>query len=146
MAVIKVLKPNVDTSRVSILLRRFPHPPYVLDKWRGVSARILSIALFITFLLYVISIAKDVTEDKETKMRVHEINCSTARSMNSRSLMSATNVQLRRLHPSFSLPFSARQTPVPHLILESTSRLLWLVLPCVDCHKIALDASSSLRL
>ena len=67
MAIIMSVKPDVS---VRLRMRRFPKPPYVLDEWEGMSARILSIALFVTFLLYVISIAKDVTNDKESKMRV----------------------------------------------------------------------------
>ena len=67
MAVIMSLKPDVS---VELSMTRFPKPPYVLDEWEGVSAELLSIVLFVIFLLYVISIAKDVTNDKESKMRV----------------------------------------------------------------------------
>ena len=70
MAIIKTLKPSVDLGRVHVYLNRFPHPPYVLDEWRGDSARILSVVIFVTFLFYIISIANDVTNDKEVKMRV----------------------------------------------------------------------------
>jgi len=67
MAVITSLKPGVS---VELSMTRFPKPPYVLDKWEGLSAELLSTVLFVIFLLYVISIAKDVTNDKESKMRV----------------------------------------------------------------------------
>ena len=73
MAIIKTLKPTFVQGNIRPVMQRFPHPPYVVDQWESVSTRILSIAVFVTFLVYVMSIAKDITTDKETKMRVCEV-------------------------------------------------------------------------
>ena len=67
MAIITSLKPGV---KVTLRMRVFPRPPYVDDSWGVLSVELLSMSLFVIFLLYVMTIAKDVTNDKESKMRV----------------------------------------------------------------------------
>ena len=67
MGIITSLKPGVN---VTLRMRLFPRPPYVYDGWASGSVAYLSLTVLVPFILFVISIAKDVTNDKESKMRV----------------------------------------------------------------------------
>ena len=68
--IILALNPAANLSNIRLQLNRLPYPPYVQDTWKrdfpGSTAKLIQV----TYLFFIISITKDVTYDKESRMRV----------------------------------------------------------------------------
>ena len=71
--IILALNPTANLSNIRLQLNRLPYPPYVQDTWKrdfpGSTAKLIQV----TYLFFIISITKDVTYDKESRMRVCDI-------------------------------------------------------------------------
>ncbi|KAI0214955.1 ATP-binding cassette sub-family A member 17 [Lamellibrachia satsuma] len=67
--IISALNVSADLGGIQVQINSFPNPPYVADVWKrdfhGSTAKLLEV----TYLFFIISITKDVTYDKECKMK-----------------------------------------------------------------------------
>ena len=73
IGIVKALNSSVNTRKINVLMRRFPFPPYERVGTSTISKQgteTLKLLVLLTVVIYGVTIARDVTYDKETGMNV----------------------------------------------------------------------------
>ena len=69
-SVISMLNPSANLSNIDVSMERFPYPAYTDDLFIFVLQRYFSFFIMLCFIFFALNIPKEVTFEKERKLKV----------------------------------------------------------------------------
>lgn len=73
-SVISLLNPNIDISQIDTVMERFPYPPYTDDLFLVILQFNFAFFIMLCFIFFSLNIPKEVTFEKEQKLKVRDIH------------------------------------------------------------------------